>query len=204
MRRVTAVILGTMTGTALMVGAKVGNGGMDLGADDVGTSAVTVSGGDGAGPAPAPSAASTPGKASGGSAGKPSSGAKSTPKSTAKTTAKPTAQPTAQPTATATPKPTATKAPSGPKDGTYSAQAPVRSGRYGTLSMTVTISGNKITKIAASENGGETNCYHSACPKLTTEALSAQSASIATVSGATYTSQAYKAALTAVLKTANG
>ena len=117
-----------------------------------------------------------------------------------------TKSPTGRPTAGKTPSPTKTTPkppPSGPKDGTYHASAPVRGGRFGTLSMSVTISGGRITAISASEDGGETNCYHSACNTLKPEALTAQSANVDSVSRATYTSSAFKSALSAILNTAN-
>jgi uncharacterized protein with FMN-binding domain len=106
------------------------------------------------------------------------------------------ASPTPPKTTTTPPRPA-----SGLKDGTYKASAAVSSDQ-GTLSMTVTISGGKITAIAASESGGETNCYHSACNTLIPEALTAQSASVASVSHATHTSTAFKSALSAVLNSA--
>jgi len=103
---------------------------------------------------------------------------------------------TSTPTATPTPKPT----PTGPRDGAYKASS---SERYGTLTLTVTISGHRITAITAAYNSGSPQyCTTKACPTLRSEALAAQSANIATVSGATYTSDAYKAALAAVLKSA--
>ena len=71
-----------------------------------------------------------------------------------------------------------------------------------TLSMSVTISGGKIASISASEDGGETNCYHNACNTLKPEALQAQSANIASVSGATYSSEAFKTTLQAILNSA--
>ena len=174
MRRTAAVVLGTVTGTALLVGAKLGTAAPGDSGD--GAESAAVISGPTATPHPSTSAPTTRASA------KPL---------TSHTTAKP-AKTTAKPT------------PTGPKDGKYTAKSAVKSGRYGTLTMTVTISGQRISAISASEDGGETNCYHSACPKLTSEALTAQSASVATVSGATYTSDAYRSALAAVLKSANG
>jgi uncharacterized protein with FMN-binding domain len=174
MRRTAAVVLGTVTGTALLVGAKLGTAAPGDSGD--GAESAAVISGPTAAPHPSTSAPTTRASA------KPS---------TSHTTAKP-AKTTAKPT------------PTGPKDGKYTAKSAVKSGRYGTLTMTVTISGQRITAVAASEDGGESRCYHSACPKLTSEALTAQSASVATVSGATYTSDAYRSALAAVLKSANG
>src|SRR6185369_4043479 len=174
MRRTAAVVLGTVTGTALLVGAKLGTAAPGDSGD--GAESAAVISGPTATPHPSTSAPTTRASA------KPS---------TTHTTAKP-AKTTAKPT------------PTGPKDGRYTAKSAVKSGRYGTLTMTVTISGQRITAIAASEDGGESHCYHSACPKLTSETLTALSASVATVSGATYTSDAYRSALAAVLKSANG
>jgi uncharacterized protein with FMN-binding domain len=191
-RRATAVVLGTLTGTALIVGAKVGTPSQESqAADTTDASAVTVDGGDNPGTDPQsngktqikPGATPTP---TASKKAAPTSGPPKTTKSAPKTTA-------------AAPPP-----PSGPDDGTYNASAQVKNGSYGTLSMTVTISGGKITKISASESGGESSCWHSACPTLTSEALNAQSANIATVSRATYTSNAYRSALSAVLSKANG
>ena len=48
--------------------------------------------------------------------------------------------------------------------------------------MTVTISGGTDHADRGERDGGETNCYHSACTTLIAEALAAQSANIATVS----------------------
>jgi uncharacterized protein with FMN-binding domain len=197
MRRAAAIVLGTLTGTALMVGAKLGNAtpGDDpvLAGDGgvvVGGPGVAVSGGartTAPGKSPAPGG-KTP---TGGPTTKAPTGAPTTP-----------GQTPAPPRTTPRPPPT-TPPPAGPKDGTYQAQAQVRGGRFGTLSMSVTVSGGRITGISAREDGGETNCYHGACNTLKPEALSAQSADVASVSGATYTSSAFKAALTAILNTAN-
>ena len=190
MRRATAVVLGTLTGAGLLVGAKVGNA--SLAASGPAT-ATAVSGPDGA-------AIPLPVGSTGGSAtavapsASPHLSTKPSP-----TSGRPTSPPTKstpKPTATPTPKPT----PSGPRDGTYKASS---SERYGTLTLTVTISGHRMTAItAAYDSGSPQYCTTRACPTLRSEALAAQSANIATVSGATYTSDAYKAALAAVLKSA--
>jgi uncharacterized protein with FMN-binding domain len=168
MRRAAAVVLGTVTGTALLIGAKLGNSSSGADATSNDASAVVVSGTTAA---PAKTKAAAP-----------------TPAATGKKAA--------------TTKPKPPPAPSGPKDGTYHASAPVSGGDYGTVSMTVTIAGAKITNITATESGGETNCYSNACTKLKPAALQAQSANISSVSGATYSSSAYKAALQAILNSA--
>lgn len=185
MRRAVAIVLGTATGTALLVGAKLGNASSGAVALDGDAGGVVVSGSGAAGAQPSVGRSSPSGMAT---AGTPTS---------VPTAGKPSA-PKFVPTASR-PAPTS---PSGPKGGTYSGSAPVHGGRYGTLSMSVTISGGKIASISASENGGETNCYRSACNTLKPEALQAQSANISSVSGATYSSAAFKTTLQAVLNSA--
>jgi uncharacterized protein with FMN-binding domain len=190
LRRATAVVLGTITGAGLLVGAKVGNA--PFAASGAAT-ATAVSGRDGTTVIP------PPGGSAGGSspAVAPSTGghASAKPSASARPTASSTRS-TSKPTVTPKPTPTAT----GPRDGTYKASS---SERYGTLTLTVSISGHRITDItAAYESRTPEYCTTKACPKLRSEALTAQSANIATVSGATYTSDAYKAALAAVLKSA--
>lgn len=176
MRRAAAVVLGTLTGTTLLVAAKLGTPGTDPAAsDDTGATAVVVGG---------PTATGHP-----------------APKPSVRPTARPSGRPSPSSRPTASPSPT----PGGPADGRYTASAPVDHGRYGTLSMTVTVSGHRIASVAASETGPtEPRCYHGACPTLTSEALAAQSARVNSVSGATYTSAAYRSALQAVLDSAGG
>lgn len=184
MRRAAALVLGTLTGGALLVGAKLGNSPTSTSAD-VSAGAVVVPPGDG--DATGPQASATASR-------KPSASAKPTTSKSplpTKTTTKPTPTPTPKPTSGVL------------KAGTYTASAQVvpPDGRNrGTLSMTVTISGGKISNIQASETDpSETNCWNNACPKLRSEALSAQSANINNVSGATGTSKAYKSSLQAIL-----
>ncbi len=89
----------------------------------------------------------------------------------------------------------------GPKDGTFTGAA-AAAGNYEMLTVTITISGGKLT--AASGNPGQVNgttaqIVGNALPKLQQEALAAQSANVATVSGATYTSGAYRTSLQSAL-----
>jgi len=74
---------------------------------------------------------------------------------------------------------------------------------YGQLSVQVTMSGAKITNVQiASLSTAETYSQQLArqvAPILRREVLTAQSAQIASVSGATYTSQAYAASLQSAL-----
>ena len=79
--------------------------------------------------------------------------------------------------------------------------------RWGPVQVTITVSGGKITDVAVPTypNGNhrdeEINAY--ALPVLTRETLSAQSADIDTVSGATVTSDGYKTSLQAALDAAH-
>lgn len=192
MRRAVAIVLGTATGTALLVGAKLGNASTGAVALDGDAGGVVVSA-NGAASTASSSAASMPPPA-----GRPSPAGAAT---AGTPTSVPAAGKPAAPRSTPASKP-APASPTGPKSGTYSGSAAVKGGRYGTLSMSVTISGGKIASISASEDGGETNCYHNACNTLKPEALRAQSANIASVSGATYSSEAFKTTLQAILNSA--
>jgi uncharacterized protein with FMN-binding domain len=74
--------------------------------------------------------------------------------------------------------------------------------RYGPVEVQITVAGGKVTAIAALElpSGGRSGMISSyAEPVLHSEALSAQSAQIDVVSGATYTSDAYERSLQAAL-----
>jgi len=118
----------------------------------------------------------------------------------------PAPQPIAPPSSSASPKASA-KAPApskgGLKDGTFPGSG-AAAGRYGTTKVTIVVSGGKITDVTASyPTGGQTGSINArAVPKLRQEALTAQSAGIATVSGATYTSNAYKQSLQAAIDAA--
>ena len=79
---------------------------------------------------------------------------------------------------------------------------PVVSTRFGPVQVEVKVSGGKIVSVTALElpTGGHSGRISSwVGPILASEALSAQSASIDTVSGATYTSTAYERSLQAAL-----
>ena len=71
--------------------------------------------------------------------------------------------------------------------------------RYGDIELSVTETGSKITGISIVQDGAaDARSYQinsQAIPMLTSQALSAQSAKIDGVSGATYTSQAYAQSL---------
>ncbi len=74
--------------------------------------------------------------------------------------------------------------------------------RYGDVAVEVTVASGKITAVEAVSlpsggRSGQISAY--AAPVLASEALTAQSASIDIVSGATYTSQAYAQSLQSAL-----
>jgi uncharacterized protein with FMN-binding domain len=174
MRRSVATIVGTLVGSALLVGAKLGTH-PPAGPDVV--AAATAPGGE-----PSPGPVATPGSTR--AAGTPSRG-------------KPAAT---RPAAT---KPATTKPATGWKDGTFTGGGAAE--RYGTITVTVTVSGGRLTDAQATCTGcGGTSRAISgnAFPTLRQETLVAQSARISTVSGATYTSGAYRASLQSALDTA--
>ena len=82
-------------------------------------------------------------------------------------------------------------------DGTYTGATDTN--RWGPVQVQITIAGGKITQAVAlqtpSDNGRSVSINDRATPTLASEALSAQSAKIDTVSGATYTSNSYKVSL---------
>ncbi len=147
-------------------------------------------------------AATTPTTAS--AAPTPSAGA--TP-----TTSATTVTPTTTPTAAATPTTSATAAPVPPTTSTVvaasasrSATGPVVNYYYGQLSVKVTASGTKITGITIatlSDGGNPYSAYvdHASLPMLQREAMSAQSANIQGVSGASYTSAGFAQSLQGAL-----
>jgi uncharacterized protein with FMN-binding domain len=83
----------------------------------------------------------------------------------------------------------------------------VEANQYGNVQLKVTVKAGKITKIEAvqiPQNDPKSSEINAAAePMLQQSALSAQSANIDTVSGATYTSDSYKAALQSALDKAN-
>jgi len=189
MRRTVGLVLGTATGTALLVAVKLGTSAAAPGSvgGDAGVAAVVVGG-----PTPTGPAGTTPAPRSSASAATHPSGSAS---------AHPSGTP-ARPTPTPTPTPAAG---SGYRDGTYKATATIRYRLSYPLTLTVTISGGRITDITAAYQAPESESRRKsdhACPILRTEALQAQSADIHTVSGATDTSEAYVRALAAVLEAA--
>lgn len=78
--------------------------------------------------------------------------------------------------------------------------------RYGTVSVTVTVSGGRVTAASGSQDsqdGHSRQVSSAALPVLDDEATTAGSASIAMVSHATFTSEAYAQSLQAALDQAH-
>jgi uncharacterized protein with FMN-binding domain len=182
MRRAAAALLGTTIGTSLLVGAKLSSH-TPADTHDVGINTAGV-GADG-GPDPAP--ASGPGTPAG-TTPTAGPGGKSTPTPGTRTT----------PTGTKT----TTKPPSthGLRNGTYAGVPSTNP--HGTVKVTITISSGRMTQITATyptSPARAATINNDAIPKLRQEALAAQSAKIATVSGATYTSESYRVSLQSAL-----
>jgi uncharacterized protein with FMN-binding domain len=116
---------------------------------------------------------------------------------------------TARPAATAKPTGTAGRGPgaAGPGGGaassTRTVTGSVASTQYGPVQVAITLAGTRITKVTVLQQtnvGAQSSQIDAmALPQLTSEALSAQSAKIDAVSGASYTSAGYKQSLQSAL-----
>ena len=105
------------------------------------------------------------------------------------------------------PGPSITDAPAAPvlsgSGRTYT--GPGVSDPFGNVQAAVTVSGNRISGVAITAPMGDprsSNINSQAIPLLRQETLQAQSANVNVISGATYTSQAYKQSLQAALNQA--
>ena len=109
-------------------------------------------------------------------------------------------------TADPTPTPSASSSPAA-SGGTKTYTGSVAQTRWGPVQVTVTVADGKITDIAVpvypSGNGRDQEINAYALPVLRQETLSAQSANISTVSGATVTSDGYLQSLQAALDAAH-
>ncbi len=116
---------------------------------------------------------------------------------------RPTSALLVQPPATTAPSTPNAPSPTTPSGTTRSATGSVASYRYGQLSVTVTERGARITDVEmASLNETDSRSVEiddQAVPQLRQEVLSAQSANIDGVSGATFTSEAYVQSLQSAL-----
>jgi uncharacterized protein with FMN-binding domain len=119
----------------------------------------------------------------------------STPAKTTPTTAPSTAAPSTK--APSSPKPTASKstAPAAPS-GTFT--GPDESTNYGPVQVQITVADGKITA-ASDEQQPQDSIGANAVSQLNSEVLTAQSANVQSVSGATYTSNGYIASLQAAV-----
>jgi hypothetical protein len=111
----------------------------------------------------------------------------------------------ASPAATGPSRGSARSRPSGPPRRARTAVGPAVNYNYGVLSVAVTVSGTRITKvgIASLDDGGNPRSQmidQQAIPILEQEALQAQSSSIQGVSGASYTSAGFAQSLQAALR----
>jgi uncharacterized protein with FMN-binding domain len=177
MRRPTALVLGTLAGALLMTAARLGTASLPS------TDTVVAEGP--LDPGAAPSA--------------PVTGA---PDDQATVGAGPTPEHSAQASGTGTPPTvgpiTTTGVPPGTglTAGTFTGSAVTH--KYGTLQITIVVSGGAISDIRWAYETSlplSKTINADALPKLRTEALSLQSARVQTVSGATYTSGAYRTSL---------
>jgi uncharacterized protein with FMN-binding domain len=188
MRRGALAVIGTVAGTALLVGAKLGTPApADPNAAALDAAGGGPSGDAGSGP---PGPAGAPGSASGGSAPDAGPSARS---------GAPTPGGTAKPGPA--PPPTTPAAGGGLKNGNFTG-AGAAAKNYEVVTVTITVSSGKITVATGScgnASGESRSICQGALPKLQQEALSAQNARIATVSGATYTSNAYRSSLQSAL-----
>jgi len=123
-----------------------------------------------------------------------------TPTATPVPTASPsaTSTPTPTPTAASTPTPTPTPSPSGAyKNGVYTGS--IEDVYYGNVQVRATISGGKLTAVDfldhPSDRATSVRLNNQAMPLLRSEAITAQSAEVDVISGATLTSEGFARSL---------
>ena len=145
-----------------------------------------------------PSAPTTTGS-SAASTSKSTSAAAKKSTSSAATTSSSSARRTTSTTTTTTS--TTTAASTGWRDGTYTGQTVDH--RYGSVTVTVTISGGTIAKLTEqyTDPGDQRSIYidEQAIPMVKQEVLAADSANVSTIGGATFTSAAYLQSLQSAL-----
>ena len=121
---------------------------------------------------------------------------------TAQPTTKPTKKPTSQPTASAQPTTAPTAAqPSGATNDSFTGDAV--SMRYGIVQVKITVQNGKITDAQALQapTGSNDRYTQMAVPRLREQTITAQSANIQGVSGASFTSYGwYKSLVSAIAK----
>ncbi|MFG1678193.1 FMN-binding protein [Micromonospora sp. NPDC049282] len=196
MRRALLAITGLAAGTTALVVLKGGPGAGPATAQDLPAAQAPVApggspapGGAAAGPSAAPSVSATPGASAKPSA-KPSADRKPASRSSTRTS-----------TAPAAPR-TTTKA---PKPTTRTVTGPSVSYEYGSLQVRITLSGSRIVDATATgmplggQSGQRSDDVQARYSGSSGEVVAKQSANLSTVSGATYTSTAYKQSLQAAI-----
>ncbi|WP_406258187.1 FMN-binding protein [Streptomyces chartreusis] len=103
---------------------------------------------------------------------------------------------------------TGASAPAGSVSGTRTVTGESAQTRYGPVQVRITLKDGKLTDVTAiahpQQNPRDQQINGYALPRLRSEALTAQSADIDTVSGATYTSEGYRQSLQSALDAASG
>ncbi|WP_406042259.1 FMN-binding protein [Micromonospora sp. NBC_00898] len=189
MRRAVLAITGLAASTTALVVLKGSPGASQVAQDLPADQASVVPGASG----PAPGVTPAPGSASGPAPSvRPSAGASRTPGTTKTTgTAKAT---TAAPRTTTAPKPS-----------TRTVSGPTVSYKYGSLQVRITLSGTRIVDATAlgmpqdGQSGLRSDDVQARYSGTSGEVVAKQSANLNTVSGATYTSTAYKQSLQAAI-----
>ena len=193
MRRIVLALLGTAIGATLLIGLKTPQGAVNLLGLSAATPADAGAGGDPANGQPsASSAVAGPSAAAAGPSAAASTtapAAKAGPSATAGTASKPPPAPaTAPPTAPATaPKTTAPP----PAARTILGDA-VAASEFGNMQVKIVVTGTHIDDIVTVQ---KSNRPGSVSTTLRAQALSAQSSNVGNVSGATFSSTAYKQSL---------
>jgi len=115
------------------------------------------------------------------------------PSASATATAQPTKNPTTAPTAAPT------KAPSGATDGSFTGDAVTM--RYGIVQVKITVQNGKITDAQAvkAPTGSNDRYTQMAVPRLREQTITAQSANIQGVSGASFTSYGWYTSLVSAI-----
>ena len=191
MRRAVLVLGTTAAGLAALFSYRTHVAGVAVASTSPATPTMT------AGPMTSPTASTqasaSPSKSAAKSTPKPSSSA-TAPRTTTATTPAPSHSTASAPTKKPTSAPT-TAAPSTPagKSGTFS--GPAVNTQYGEVQVSITVSNGKITNADGTLPQGGDSIAQNAIGQLNPEVLTAQSANIQAVSGATYTSQGYISSL---------
>ena len=182
MRRAIFALLGTATGTVLLVGAKGGFSHPASAGPSDASGTVPVADEHRPSSSAAPSAVTGPTKAA------------------------PTSSPTkkAAPTRSTPAKPG--NGGGGLRTGTWNGDPEFN--EFGNVELAIVVSGGKITDVRVldfpRDHSRSAQINNRALPRLRSEALAAQSASIDTVSGATVTSESYRQSLQAAIDRAHG